>query len=580
MKILSAASTIGFCILFFSHSLHAYKEAIRYNELSTELSLRGIALPDGSGVSVTQVEAEETSGAGNFLPNSQNGQFSGKTITDQSGGGSSSGHATNVGRELYGNSQSISPGIQTVDAYSANSFINSAWRTGVPPTETNPLQNHSWVNWLSGGSPFSEPNAEMTVRMDYAAERDSFLPIAGLDNSDYPNPIPVRPTEIPPIYASIYNGISVGVSDSSHRTGTTQYDGIGRTKPEIVAPSDFTSFATPMVTSAAAFLIDAADGNSSADDPIVLKATLLAGADKAISTDWDQTTTRPIDEVYGAGELDIYESYFIQRAGQQASGSTLQARGWNLANLNNNGSHNYTITVPDGFELHDLSALITWNREVSYESNNWWETATFSASLADLSLQLSGANMTTHISNSPVDNIEHIWRGSGQALSAGSYTLTVATNRSVEYALAWRSRLYQDYALWQASSFSSATTLDLQDPGDDPDGDGFANLLEQAFGGDPETPEANIAPQYTIVEDGGNSYLQINFARPMHDNAIEYAVETTTDLEGSWSDSTDDVILFSITTESDGMERYTYRRTAPISGNNQAFLRVAVSQRQ
>ena len=66
----------------------------------------------------------------------------------------------------------------------------------------------------------------------------------------------------------------------------------------------------------------------------------------------------------------------------------------------------------------------------------------------------------------------------------------------------------------------------------------------------------------------------------MHDNAIEYAVETTTDLEGSWSDSTDDVILFSIATEYDGMERYTYRRTAPISGNNQAFLRVAVSQRQ
>lgn len=575
MKILSAASTISFCILFFSHSLHAYKEAIRYNELSTELSLRGIALPDGSGVSVTQVESQ-FQGNRKYLPNSQDSQFTGKTIIDRTGGGFVSSHATDVGRLLYGNTQSMSPGIQQIDAYyELDGFTNHSWRTGEPPEETNPLQNHSWVRWLEE-SGFD--STTMTLRMDYAAERDSFLPVAGLYNSDYGHQ--EKPSSIPPVYASIYNGISVGVSDSSHRTGTTQYDGIGRTKPEIVAPSDFTSFATPMVTSAAAFLIDAADGNSSAEDPIVLKATLLAGADKAISTDWDQTTARPIDEVYGAGELDIYESYFIQRAGQQASGSTLQARGWNLANLNNNNSHNYTITVPDGFELHDLSALITWNREVSYGSNNWWEPATFSASLANLSLQLSGANMTTHISNSPVDNIEHIWRGSGQALSAGSYTLTVATNRSVEYALAWRSRLYQDYALWQASSFSSATTLDLQDPGDDPDGDGFANLLEQAFGGDPETPEANIAPQYTIVEDGGNSYLQINFARPTHDNAIEYAVETTTDLEGSWSDSTDDVILFSITTESGGMERYTYRRTAPVSGNNQAFLRVAVSQRQ
>ena len=188
--------------------------------------------------------------------------------------------------------------------------------------------------------------------------------------------------------------------------------------------------------------------------------------------------------------------------------------------------------------------------------------------------------MTTYTSDSPVDNIEHIWRGDGQALSAGSYTLTVTTDEPVEYALAWRSRLYQDYALWQASSFSSETILELQDPEDDPDGDGFANLLEQALGGDPETRETNIAPQLSIVETEGENYLQISFARPMHDNAIEYAVETTTDLNGSWSNSTDDVVLISITPEADGMERYSYQRTAPISNHVKAFLRVAVSQRQ
>ncbi|MGB0344892.1 MAG: hypothetical protein ACPGGJ_05790, partial [Coraliomargarita sp.] len=117
------ALSIGLWIFPAAKPLHAYKEAVRYNELSAELALRGISLPDGSGVAVTQVEAYQ--GTGNYLPNSQDSQFSGKTITDKTGGGSNSGHATEVGRRLYGNTQSISPGIQTVDAYSADSFVNS-----------------------------------------------------------------------------------------------------------------------------------------------------------------------------------------------------------------------------------------------------------------------------------------------------------------------------------------------------------------------------------------------------------------------------------------------------------------------
>ncbi|MGC6505323.1 MAG: hypothetical protein ACON39_01950 [Coraliomargaritaceae bacterium] len=573
MNKLTTGSCFYILFLFLGNQLNAdFKETIRYNELSDELTLRGITVPDGSGVDVTQVEAYE--GTGNYLPNDQDDEFTGKTIVDQTGGGSTSNHANNVGKLLYGNSKSISPGVQTIDVYSANDYLNSPWRTGTPPVESNPLQNHSWVGWLESSGLDS---SEMTLRMDYAAVRDSFLPIAGLDNSDYPNPLPDRLSEIPPLYASIYNGISVGVSDSTHRIGTTQYDGLGRTKPEIVAPSAYTSFATPIVTSAAAFLIDAADGNSSASAPLTLKATLLAGADKSISVDWDQTPTRPIDEVYGAGELDIYESYSIQQAGQQANGSTLLLRGWNLANLSNNGSHNYTITVPDGFELHDLSALITWNRQVSLSRFSWRAP---SSSLADLSLQLSGPNISSYTSDSAVDNIEHIWRGDGQALSAGSYTLTVATDDPVEYALAWRSRLYQDYALWQASSFSTETILELQDPEDDPDGDGFANLLEQALGGDPETPETDIGPELSIFEGAGESYLQISFTRPVHDNAIDYTVETTTDLNGPWSHSSNDVALISISSETNGMERYTYRRVAPISAHEKAFLRVAVSPRQ
>ena len=65
--------------------------------------------------------------------------------------------------------------------------------------------------------------------------------------------------------------------------------------------------------------IDAANESPVCRRPPHIKSHPLAGADKAISADWDQTPTRPIDEVYGAGELDIYESYFIQKANQQAA---------------------------------------------------------------------------------------------------------------------------------------------------------------------------------------------------------------------------------------------------------------------
>ena len=572
------ASTLSAGLLYAD-----YKESIRYHELSDELTLRGLPLPDGSGVSVTQVEADYIS-SGNYLPDSGHSDFSGKIISDQSGGGSPSDHATWVGRLLYGNSNSISPGITAVDAYSANDFLNGSWRTGVPPIEQNPLQNHSWVY----SSTSSSVNTDMILRMDYAAARDAFLPVAGLDNADYPNPPPSTPSEIPAVYASAYNGLSVGVSDGTHRTGTTNYDGTGRIKPEIVAPGrlpgssaaspQYTSYATPAVTSAAALLIDAAAGNSDAKNPLVLKATLLAAADKAISPDWDQTATRPLDEVYGAGELDIYESYFIQQAGQQGDGSPLNTRGWNLANLGQNGSHSYGITVPNGFELRDLSLLITWNREVGYQRLNW--SNPFSGSLADLSLQLTGTGIATQTSDSPVDNLEHIWRGSGASLAAGNYTVSVSTDDSVEYAIAWRSQLYQDYVLWQSIHFSSGTAIDQQDPEDDPDGDGLVNRLEQAFGGDPEVADRTIAPVSSVVEAGGQRYLQISFRRPTFENALDYTVETATELDGLWSSTAGEVTAISITSEPDGYERYTYQRLAAVSQHEKAFLRVRVSQQQ
>ncbi len=578
---------IAICIILFPilNLSASYKDEVLYNQLANELSLRGISLPTGAGVGVTQVEArEDTNGNGilesyeGYTPNPSSSEFSGKTLTDVSNlGQNPSDHGTWVGRNLYGNASSISPGITNVSVYETNNFLNSGWYSGTPSIESNPLQNHSWVNWFQ--------NSNAPRRMDYAVNRDGFLPIVGIYNSDFGDQS--RPSDIPDTYGSIYNGISVGVSDGTHLYGATTYDGAGRTKPEIVAPggipglnpaTQYTSFATPIVTAAAAFLIDAAGSNAAAKDQLSLKAILLAGADKSISANWDQTPTRPIDDVYGAGELDIFQSYFIQQGGQQIAGSTIGTHGWNLSNLGTNSSETYVINISSGFRLRKLSVLATWNRKVTKQGSFF--NPSFNPSLPDMNLVLTddSDNSNVHSSDSAVDNIEHIWRDLGSELEAGSYTLTVATSLATDYAIAWRSELYQDYTLWSSTAFTSSTLSAEQDPTDDPDGDGIENQLEQAFGGDPEIIDLSILPISETIEDLGQSYLQISYRKPDFENGLNYTVETVTDLNGTWGSSTSEVELITITSETGGYDRYTYRRVAPLSSHEKAFLRVSVTQ--
>jgi len=545
-------------------SFGAYKDDVRHTELSEELNLRGETLPTGQGVTVTQVEAPNSSS--NYFPDSSNSEFAGKTLNDLTGtAAGSSGHATTVGKNLYGLSSSMAPSIGTVDVFEANDFLNNhGWYSGTPSTESNPLQNHSWVN--------ESDNNLGTVRMDYAVKRDGFLPIFGIKNTST-----TGDSDIPPFYASAYNGISVGLSSGNHRTGvTTSADGPGRVKPEIVAPSGATSYATPMVTAAAAMLIEAAGTDTDAKDELTLKAILLAAADKSPFTDWDQTETRPIDDIYGAGQLDVYEAYFIQQAGQQTTGSNISKHGWDLNTLGSNGSTSYLVNIPSGYELRNLSVLLTWNRDVSRSI-----IGKYSYSLADMSLSLvdSSDDSVIQLSDSSVDNIEHIWRDSNNGLSAGSYTLELSTDNSVEYAIAWRAELYQDYTLWSSVNFTETTPVEERDPEDDPDGDGLTNEMERALNADPETASTTELPTLTVTTVELDEYLEITFLHPNFDNGLTYTVETTDDLTGtSWSSDTVDVDIVSRSTVSSTLDQVTYRRLQPVSGNATGFLRLNIAE--
>ena len=144
-------SYIFSCLLLcISASVYAgYEDDIGYTQLEFE---QGGNTPDGSGISVTQVEGAQ-SFVGNdpvYLPDPGVFQFIGKTITVKSGSasGAYSSHASGVGTSFYGNTSSIAPGISLVDAFWENGWVQGDFlRYGglKPKVSSSRIANHSWI---------------------------------------------------------------------------------------------------------------------------------------------------------------------------------------------------------------------------------------------------------------------------------------------------------------------------------------------------------------------------------------------------------------------------------------------------
>ena len=402
-----------------------YKADIGWTKLQSEL---GGALPTGAGVAVTQVEAAES--PGNYGPNTGSGDFAGKTFTFKSGAAGNSGHATTVAGYYYGLS-GVAPGIMAIDVYEANHWIGSGFlRTGstsAPNSELRSIQSHSWIG-SAGAS-----DVEILRRFDFAIQQSEFLGVVGLNNNAQGN--------IPPLLGSCYNGISVGLTSGAHSYGTNTADGAGRTKPELVAPQTLTSWATPTVAAVGALLRENAPVN--ARKPVVLKSLLLAGATKGEFLGWSRTTTRPIDTIYGAGEVNAYRSHHILAAGQNAASTSVSVgvRGWDL-NTTAAATRLYFFDIAAGNTASGVSAVLTWNRVIADGVvGPLWGSPT--STLANLTLKLYSATGFTlgvqvDSSESAVDNIEHIYQ---PALAPGRYALEVSGDTNgVSYGLAWYSQ--------------------------------------------------------------------------------------------------------------------------------------------
>ncbi|MEO5714057.1 MAG: S8 family serine peptidase [Luteolibacter sp.] len=410
-----------------------WKDEIGYTRLQL---LAGAELPFAPTQGFTQVEAPENTT--NYTPDTTNSNFTGKTFALRSGPSGVSSHATTVANNFYGNTTSLPSDNIPVDLFNANGYIGMDFlKTGSfnePAVETHAVQNHSWI-----AATYSSAD-EANQRLDYAINRDGFVCVVGENNGNT--------TVLPDLLGQSYHTISVGLVNGSHSAGFTTLDGIGRIKPDIVAPDGATSFATPMVSSAAGLLYSKlaslAPTLAAPDKPRVIKALLLASATKDTVTSWSNTSARPLDIRYGAGELNVNHAYNDLRAGRAtASNSTfLKSRGWAAESVSGNSAKTYYFTIPAGAASPPFCAALTWHRVITdgRSGSNWGNLTT---SIANLNLRLYQANgfspgSAVSDSLSTVDNVELVYQS---ALAPGNYALVVenASAAATDYGLAWHS---------------------------------------------------------------------------------------------------------------------------------------------
>jgi hypothetical protein len=421
-------------IPFTPPAFSQYQSAVGYNRLVQELNQRGIPVPNGAGLRVGLVEARV--GGGAYFPASALPDFSGKSFLNLGPDASPvvSGHANAVGTLFFGNSGSMSAGVTQIDVYEANRFVRTQQGLDpkLEPERTNvAVMNHSYIGDLSPASEGVEANA----RMDHTITRDGFTNVVALNNGV---------GTVPQIYAQSYNSIVVGRTDGAHSYGITTIGVPGRTKPDIVAPQGATSYSTPIVSSTATLLHSAANSMNmpNARAPEAMKAIIMAGADKTPFSGWSNTSTRPLDSIFGAGEVDVYNSYKILEGGEFNGSDVFTSvnsglYGWDLGTIAANDSQFWTFEVAAGGSISEASLLLTWNALYENTQGNF-DLSKFT--IANMSMRLYEANgaglgSIVALSDSPVDNVEHIYL---RNLSSGRYALEVSSDIATRFGVAWR----------------------------------------------------------------------------------------------------------------------------------------------
>jgi len=435
-----------------------YRDWCGWSELVDRIGLEHV--PTGADVIVGQVEAPD--GNGYYIPDSSDPDFDGKYLIRRSGGSASpSSHATMVARKYYGLSGSLAPGVWFINCYETNNWVQGGYLhvgggAGTPPDPPMGAQkiwSHSWV-----GS-FGSANADHDAlrRVDWMIQRDDVVVTVGLNNG----------TQQQPLLSYGYNSIAVGRRDGDHASGDVPapYEGAGRMKPDITGPLFTTSEATPAIAAAAAMFVEMVRNEpalpTEGEASETIKALLMASATHAGPSDsglgWTNNapesgpdrgrTERPLDELVGAGHLDVNRAHLILAGGQTLGGHSVETapaatqHGWSFDTVAGGEQRTLRFTMPDG--ANEFSVLATWNRDVADTFGGF--------TLADINLELLRLESGTPVplvgnetvwlegnvaSESTIDNVEHLYV---LGLEQGDYILQLScvTGDPTDVAIAW-----------------------------------------------------------------------------------------------------------------------------------------------
>ncbi len=451
---------------------------------------------NGTGVNVAQVEASVSSTTLNaFEPNpanlSTNAHF---TFIDSSGNSSgsynsadASWHAEYVASLFYGGAGAgVAPDVSHVYVYAESDYYNTLYADTAPINsslgEAPSVVNQSFVY---PGVTSSTSQYLDQIWDNYAAQNNTLFVTAIGDGQTTSTTTPSY-VNAP---ADMYNGIAVGAFTGIGGTPSTwvgpTWD--GRSAPDLIAPGSYTSYTAPLVSGSAALLIQAGDEQiggagtaAAATDIRTVKALLLNGATKiqgwtnsytanSGTYTYNATTanaTTPLDPRYGAGMVNVYNSYENLAGGEHTysaatsasisglssnvtaapaasfAGPTIAATsGWNLASItassSKNAVENYDFNLPGtSVNSWDLTATLTWNKDYQASGINH---------LLLFLLNSSGQQVAS--STSMLDNLQQINVNSALGMSTlapGQYDLAVEMlggsnliSNSETYALAW-----------------------------------------------------------------------------------------------------------------------------------------------
>ncbi len=414
---------------------------------------------NGAGIFVAQAEASLTDDLLTWEVNPANVGRAAAVFTYTSVAGSTnvypntlgtnSWHGETVGDALYGSPSGVATNLARVDNSEADFFVTNYVFNPLFPPIGDAIVNQSFTfgnettnlptptNWLGVAD-----QLEIDAGYDDYADANQVLFISAANNGGAVSPP-----------GTAYNSIGVAAYGVGSYSSVGPTLDNGRCKPDITAPAGFTSFSTPVVSGAAALLMQAArrgDGGSdtnSAFDMRTIKALLLNGAVKP--ADWAANNSSPLDPRYGAGVANVFNAYEQLAGGKQnfraanvlavggahppvnVTNSIPVLSGWdfntNSTSATNDTVNHYFFNVPNGI----ATATLVWNRQSGADDINDLDLFLFNAANSNL----------VACSTSRVDNVEHIFL---PRLAAGRYDLQVLKNGGTNvvsdaetYALAW-----------------------------------------------------------------------------------------------------------------------------------------------